>query len=209
LYAIQLGLEVKQSALDMRALILGAFLHDVGKIGVHDAILLKPGPLTPEEREVMRTHVERGVAIIESSRWLHLARNVIECHHERWDGEGYPRGLKGETIPLEARIFAIVDAFDALTSERPYKPPIPFPEVQSILNQEAGTHFDPDLVACFHKIAAGAFRDIGGATEFDLQTRLKAWVDLHSSFLHGDSPVAWNSLAGIHPSVAECVEEFS
>jgi putative nucleotidyltransferase with HDIG domain len=209
LYAIRLGLEVKDPALDMRALILGAFLHDVGKIGVHDAILLKPGPLTTEERELMRSHVERGVAIIESSRWLHLARNVIECHHERFDGEGYPRGLKGRTIPLEARIFAIVDAFDALTSERPYKPPIPLPEVQSILIQGAGSHFDPDLVACFLKIAAEAFQDIGGAPEFDLQTRLKAWVDQHSSFLHGDRPVAWHSLAGIHPAMAECVEEFS
>jgi putative nucleotidyltransferase with HDIG domain len=209
LYAIQLGLEVKDPALDMRALILGAFLHDVGKIGVHDAILLKPGPLTAEERVVMRSHVERGVAIIESSRWLHLARNVIEYHHERFDGEGYPRGLKGRTIPLEARIFAIVDAFDALTSERPYKPPIPLPEVQSILNREAGTHLDPDLLARFLRIAAEAFQDIGGATEFDLQNRLKAWVDLHSSFLHGDRPVAWSSLAGLHPAGAECAEECS
>ncbi|NWJ42518.1 MAG: HD-GYP domain-containing protein [Geothrix sp.] len=196
LYAIQLGLEVEDPALDMRALILGAFLHDVGKIGIHDAILLKPGPLTAEERMVMCSHVERGVAIIESSNWLHLARNVIECHHERFDGAGYPRGLSGRNIPLEARVFAIVDAFDALTSARPYKPPIPLPEVLTILDQEAGRHFDPDLVARFGRIAAKAFRDIGGAAEVELQARLKAWVDQHRSFLHTDQSVTWKSLAG-------------
>jgi HD-GYP domain-containing protein (c-di-GMP phosphodiesterase class II) len=196
LYAIQLGLEVKEPALDMRTLILGAFLHDVGKIGIHDAILLKPGPLTAEERVVMCSHVERGVAIIESSNWLHLARNVIECHHERFDGKGYPRGIEGRKIPLEARIFAIVDAFDALTSERPYKPAIPLPEVLAILDREAGSHFDPDLVVLFHSIAAKAFRDIGGAAEFELQARLKAWVDQHRSFLHTDRSVTWKSLAG-------------
>jgi HD-GYP domain-containing protein (c-di-GMP phosphodiesterase class II) len=180
----------------MRALILGAFLHDVGKIGIHDAILLKPGPLTAEERVVMCSHVDRGVAIIESSSWLHLARNVIECHHERFDGAGYPRGLVGRNIPLEARVFAIVDAFDALTCERPYKPPTPLPDVLAILEREAGTHFDPDLVACFRRIAVKAFRDIGEASEFELQARLKAWVDQHRSFLHADKPVTWKALAG-------------
>ena len=209
LYAIRLGLEVKDPALDMRALILGAFLHDVGKIGIHDAILLKPGPLPAEERVLMCSHVERGVAIIESSKWLHLARNVIGCHHERFDGGGYPRRLEGRDIPLEARIFAIVDVFDALTSERPYKPPIPLPEVLATLEREAGSHFDPDLLAHFLRIAAKAYRDIGGAVEFELQARLKAWVDQHHSFLHTDKPVIWKSLAGIPRAVPKCSNEFS
>lgn len=208
LYAIRLGLVVEDPALDMRALILGAFLHDVGKIGIHDAILLKPGPLTAEERLVMSSHVERGVAIIESSKWLHLARNVIECHHERFDGGGYPRGLKGRNIPLEARIFAIVDVFDALTSQRPYKPPIPLPEVMAILEREAGSHFDPDLVLRFSSIAAEAFRDIDGAAEFELQVGLKNWVDRHRSTLQADKPVPSKSLAGPHVPMPKCLDEL-
>jgi HD-GYP domain-containing protein (c-di-GMP phosphodiesterase class II) len=203
LYAIQLGLEVRDPTLDMRALVLGAFLHDIGKIGIHDAILLKAGPLTSEERLVMCSHVERGVTIIESSSWLHLARNVIECHHERFDGKGYPRGLEGREIPLEARIFAIVDVFDALTSRRPYKPPIPLHDVLAVLEREAGCHFDPGLVAHFRAIAAKVFWDVDGAAEFELQALLKVWVDQHRSFLYTDKPVTWNALTGPFGGCAE------
>jgi response regulator RpfG family c-di-GMP phosphodiesterase len=137
----------------------------------------------------MKTHVERGVAITESSQWLRLARNVIACHHERYDGTGYPQGLAGKDIPLEARIFAIVDVFDALTSERPYKKPIPLPEVLAILDQESGTHFDPDLLARFRILAPKAYAEIAGATEAELQARMRTLIQAGRPSLLADRPV--------------------
>ena len=124
LYAIALGEAVGIDATGMRALILGAFLHDVGKIGISDNILLKPAKLDPEEFSIMRTHVTLGLEILQDAEWLQAATDVVGNHHEKFDGTGYPRGLKGEAIPLNARIFAIVDVFDALASERPYKQPM-------------------------------------------------------------------------------------
>ena len=116
LYAIRLGEAVGTDKVDMRALILGAFLHDVGKIGIRDDILLKPTELNDEEVAIMHTHVQLGIGIIQTSEWLHATHDVIKYHHEKYDGSGYMKGLRGEEIPLEARIFAIVDVFDALTS---------------------------------------------------------------------------------------------
>ena len=115
-FAEQLGLSVES----IRSLIKGAFLHDVGKIGISDVILLKPGKLTREEFEIMKKHVQIGADIIHSSNWLHDALDIILYHHERYDGSGYPAGLKGAETPLFARVFAIVDVFDALLSHRPY-----------------------------------------------------------------------------------------
>jgi HD-GYP domain-containing protein (c-di-GMP phosphodiesterase class II) len=129
------------------------------------------------------------VAITESSQWLRLARNVIACHHERYDGTGYPQGLAGKDIPLEARIFAIVDVFDALTSERPYKKPIPLPEVLAILDQESGTHFDPDLLARFRILAPKAYAEIAGATEAELQARMRTLIQAGRPSLLADRPV--------------------
>lgn len=106
-----------------RHLIRGAFLHDVGKIGIPDAILLKPGTLTEEEFAVMRTHVRRGLAIVGRSRWLAPASAVIGGHHEKFDGSGYPQGLSGEAIPLAARIFAVMDVFDAIRSHSRWNGP--------------------------------------------------------------------------------------
>ena len=111
LYAVRLAEHIGLNKIQMRKLIAGAFLHDVGKIGVSDTILLKPGRHTDEESRVMRTHVSLGVDILRKSAWLQNARDVVECHHERYDGSGYPRGLQGEAIPLNARIFAIADVF--------------------------------------------------------------------------------------------------
>lgn len=131
----------------------GAILHDIGKIGISDNILLKPGPLTAEEWEVMRLHPEIGARIIEGVPFLKETLPVIRYHQERWDGSGYPIGLKGYDIPLMARIFAVVDAFDALTSERPYRQPISMMEAIEYLRSNAGILFDPDIVAAFARMA--------------------------------------------------------
>ena len=131
----------------------GAILHDIGKIGISDTILLKPGPLTPEEWETMRLHPDIGARIIEGIPFLKDALPVIRYHQERWDGTGYPIGLKGHEIPFMARIFSIVDAFDALTSERPYRKPISMMEAVNYLIEKANIHFDPEIVAEFAKMA--------------------------------------------------------
>ena len=126
-------------------------MHDVGKIGIPDAILQKPGKLTDEEWVVMRQHPEIGAAIMgeHPSGVLQLAREVALGHHEKWDGSGYPAGLAGEAIPLSARIIAIADVFDALTSVRPYKKAWPPEQAMAHITEQAGKHFDPALVVLF------------------------------------------------------------
>ncbi len=132
-------------------LLNAAPMHDVGKIGIPDAVLRKPGPLDADEWATMRRHPEIGAEIIgeHPSGVLQLAREIALAHHEKWDGSGYPRGLAGEAIPLSARIVAIADVFDALTTRRPYKEPWPVQEAMSHIAAQAGKHFDPALVALF------------------------------------------------------------
>jgi response regulator RpfG family c-di-GMP phosphodiesterase len=130
----------------------GVLLHDIGKIGIPDAILLKPGSLTPEEWQIMRTHPEIGKRLIEKIPFLHNAIPVVWCHHEKWDGNGYPRGLKGEAIPLNARIFSVVDAFDAMTFDRPYSKAIAFEAATAEIKRCAGSHFDPQVVESFLRV---------------------------------------------------------
>ena len=132
-------------------LLNAAPMHDIGKIGIPDAILQKPGKLTPEEWAVMQTHAQIGAEIIgeDGSDLLNMAREVALCHHEKWDGSGYPRGLKGEAIPISARIVALADVFDALTSERPYKHAWPIDDAVALIREQAGQHFDPALVTAF------------------------------------------------------------
>lgn len=127
----------------------GALLHDIGKLGIPDAVLLKPGPLTEEEWEIMRLHPVYAYQWLASIEFLRPALDIPYCHHEKWDGTGYPRGLKGEQIPLSARIFAIVDVWDALRSDRPYRLAWPEEKVREHLRELSGTHFDPRVVAAF------------------------------------------------------------
>jgi HD-GYP domain-containing protein (c-di-GMP phosphodiesterase class II) len=176
IYAVRLAEAVGLPHGGIRDLIAGAFLHDVGKIGISDNILLKPARLTAEEFAAMKTHVALGVDILAKSSWLQTARDVVECHHEKFDGTGYLRGLKGEAIPINARIFAIVDVFDALTSKRPYKAPMPFAEALAIIERDAGTHFDPRLAAAFAKIAEPLYASVSGAADAKVEAMLQELI---------------------------------
>ncbi len=130
----------------------GALLHDIGKMGIPDSILLKPGPLTPSEWEIMRQHPVHAYEMLKSIDYLSQALEIPYCHHERWDGSGYPRGLKGRDIPISARIFAVVDVWDALTSDRPYRPAWTARQALEYIQIESGKQFDPQVVNAFlHK----------------------------------------------------------
>ena len=172
-YAIAMGEALRLPGAELRDLIAGAFLHDVGKIGVPDAVLLKPGALTPEEMQAMRRHVPLGAGVIAGSPWLRGARAVVECHHEKFDGSGYPQGLAGGAIPLGARIFAIVDAFDALTSRRPYKEALAFDAAMALLERGRGTHFEPALLDAFRGVAAAVHGRIGTTDEAGLRRSVR------------------------------------
>jgi len=121
-------------------------LHDLGKVGISDATLQKAGPLTPEERQHMTSHVLKGAALLETMPGLTPLMPIVRSHHERWDGSGYPDGLSGEQIPLLARIVAVADAFDAMTSDRVYRKKLSLEEAFAELEQKAGSQFDPDIV---------------------------------------------------------------
>lgn len=127
----------------------GALLHDIGKMGIPDSILLKPGRLTDEEREVMERHPVYAYKMLAPIDFLRPVLDIPYCHHEKWDGSGYPRGLKGERIPLAARIFAVVDVHDALRSDRPYRDAWTEEEVIKYIREQAGQHFDPQVVEAF------------------------------------------------------------
>jgi putative two-component system response regulator len=150
--------------------VASARLHDVGKIAISDIILNKPGKLTPEEFVTVKTHVREGEQIIDKisaktgdEEFLLRARNFVSYHHERWDGSGYPYGLRGENIPLAGRIMAIVDVYDALVSERPYKKPFAYDVAVNIIMQEAGKHFDPTIAEIFY-LQREAFKNIASVT---------------------------------------------
>ncbi len=138
----------------------GAILHDVGKIGVSDAILRKPGTLTPEEWQEMRRHPEMGYQMLKHIPFLKPALGIVLHHQERWDGTGYPHGLAGERIPLGARIFAIVDTFDAMTSDRPYRKALGMQAVRDEIQRCKGTQFDPRVVEAFMSIEHGTWDTI-------------------------------------------------
>ncbi|MGH9493657.1 MAG: HD-GYP domain-containing protein, partial [Candidatus Sulfotelmatobacter sp.] len=133
----------------LRQIARGAFLHDIGKMGVPDHILRKPGPLTTQEREIMRRHCDIGYAVLERIPFLKEAAEIVLAHQEFYDGTGYPRGLKGEQIPLGARIFAVADTLDAMISDRPYRKALPISAAQEEIRRFSGTQFDPQVVKVF------------------------------------------------------------
>lgn len=163
----------------MQALIAGSFLHDVGKIGIPDAILLKPGKLDAQEMDTMRTHVAQGEEVVTGMGWLDGAQAVVAAHHEKWDGSGYPRGLAGEAIPLAARIFAVADVFDALCSKRPYKEPMTFDATMAILERDTGSHFDPAVMAAFLPMAREIYERLSGSSEADARQLLEERIRVH------------------------------
>jgi putative two-component system response regulator len=162
-YCALLAETIGESPERVEILRLASQMHDVGKIGIPDNILLKPGPLTPEERCIMQRHAEMGYRILcdSQSELLNLAASIAHTHHERYDGAGYPSGLAGTDIPIEGRIAAIADVFDALTSERVYKEAVPVNEAVEIMMAERGTHFDPDLLDHFFS-SMGAMAAVRG-----------------------------------------------
>lgn len=133
----------------------GALLHDIGKLGLPDAVLFKPGRLTEEERKVMQQHPVLGYNLLSGISFLQPALDIVYCHHERWDGSGYPRGLKREEIPLSARIFAVVDVWDALVSERLFRRSTPKHEALDYLKEQARKTLDPQVVAAFLDLMEG------------------------------------------------------
>jgi putative nucleotidyltransferase with HDIG domain len=155
--AIKLGKEMNLTERELKAFERGALLHDIGKIGISDIILHKPHQLSEEEWKIMRLHPDIGARIVEDIPFLQDTLPIIRYHHERWDGSGYPIGLQGEDIPLMARIFSVADAFDALTTHRPYREKISPQEAVAYLCEQSGVLFDPEVVSAFERI----FKDAG------------------------------------------------
>ena len=176
LYSTRIGESLGLPPAVMRVLIKGSFLHDVGKLGIPDNILLKPAKLDPQEFTVMKTHVDKGADIVQRSSWLTEGTEVVGYHHEKYAGGGYPHGLKGDDIPVTARIFAVSDVFDALTSHRPYKKPLTFEETMDILEQDRGKHFDPGVLDAFGRHARELYDRYAGHEGADLKDELAAVV---------------------------------
>ncbi|SES96044.1 two-component system response regulator [Paenibacillus sp. NFR01] len=170
------------NAENINLIVLSAPLHDIGKVGIPDHILLKPGPLTPEEFEVMKTHTTLGrEAVLRAEQlmdkpetFLRFAREIVYSHHEKWNGTGYPQGLAGNSIPLSARLMAVADVYDALTSRRVYKEAMSHEQAVNIIIQDAGKHFDPEIVKIFME-CKDKFKEISMefASEHSLQ---ETWI---------------------------------
>src|SRR6201992_51982 len=159
------GMEIARAAgtarPDAPELEFGFLLHDIGKVAVPDSILYKPGPLTSEERALMARHPAIGAEIVGQIEFLTDATQIVRSHHERWDGMGYPDGLAGEQIPLAARVFAVADVLDALTTDRPYRAGFPLRQARAMISEESGSHFDPDVIDAFREIDDSTFAAIG------------------------------------------------
>jgi len=159
-YAVMVAQAMNVGEPDLSWIRRGAILHDVGKIGVSDAILRKPGKLDAAEWEEMKRHPEMGYRMLKHIRFLQPALEIVHCHQERWDGSGYPHGLKGEAIPLGARIFAAVDTFDAMTSDRPYRAALSIEAARDEIRRFSGIQFDPKVAEAFLAIEGSVWRDI-------------------------------------------------
>ncbi len=171
MYSLLLAEELRLPDAERALLQVGTPLHDIGKIGIEDAVLRKPGSLTATEFEHMKTHTLKGAAILETIPGLRLAIPIARNHHERWDGKGYPDGLAADQIALVARIVAVADAFDAMSSDRPYRKGMPDAQLDKILRDGSGRQWDPNVVdaffACRDKIRRAANDSTVGAVPLD------------------------------------------
>jgi putative nucleotidyltransferase with HDIG domain len=162
-YGIEIARAVGMAHPDAPEMEFGFLLHDIGKVAVPDSILYKPGPLTTEERALMARHPAIGAEIVSGIEFLAEASEVVRSHHERWDGMGYPDGLAGEQIPVAARVFAVADVLDALTTDRPYRTGFSLDEARAMIVEESGSHFDPDVIDAFRTIEDRTFVALGEA----------------------------------------------
>ena len=181
LYAVRIAEKLGMDAGEMRSLVKGAFLHDIGKIAIQDNILRKKDQLTAEEFEIMKTHVNHGLDVVTRSTWLRDAEAVVGGHHEKYDGKGYPQGTSGKDIPLLARIFAVADVFDALTSVRPYKEPMGCEAALEILHHRRNTHFDPEILDVFMGQAKSLYQRYANRLSDELRSEL---LDVAGQYFH-------------------------
>jgi methanogenic corrinoid protein MtbC1 len=173
-------------------------LHDVGKVAIPDAILLKPGPLTPEERAIVETHAEEGHRLVRgsSSSILDMAATIALSHQEKWDGTGYPRGLKGEAIPIEGRIVAVADVFDALTSDRVYRKAFAIEDAVQMMREQRGRHFDPVLLDAFMEVLGRTGADARAQLRSDPQALVESTLETFAGALErGDAEMAEGAIA--------------
>jgi methanogenic corrinoid protein MtbC1 len=204
LLAEEVGIEPERCEL----LSYAAPLHDVGKVAIPDAILLKPGPLTAEERAIVETHAEEGYRLLRnsSSSILDMAATIALSHHEKWDGSGYPRGLAGEQIPIEGRIVAVADVFDALTSDRVYRAAFPVEEAIEMMREQRGRHFDPVLLDAFLEILSSSGPDARADIKANPEALLDAVLETYASALErgdaerGEGAIAQAIEDGIPPA---------
>jgi len=185
-YSVRLAEAIGLPRDEIQSLIKGALLHDVGKLAIRDNILLKQGKLTEDEFSIMKTHVEHGLEITARARWLEDADPVVGGHHEKFGGAGYPGGLRGEAIPVAARIFAITDVFDALTSRRPYKAPMSFDEAIDILENGRDSHFDPALLDAFCGIARDLYNTYSDKGDDKPRLQLESMIEEYFKRNAGD-----------------------
>ena len=190
-FSLRLGRELRLDSEQLRALEFGSLLHDIGKIGVPDAILRKPSALTEEEWVRMREHPRHGQKILRGIGFLEGAARVVAQHHERWDGTGYPLGLRGEGIDLNARIFAVADAFDAMTSDRVYRKGRPYEAAAAELDGWAGRQFDPRVVAAFGRVPREEWEELrcessrsAGGCDPKVEAAVQAVASTESSIAH-------------------------
>ena len=160
LYSVKIAELIGDMQDELKTLAMGAWLHDIGKLAIPDSILLKPGALTDKEREIMQRHVELGYELMKGIPFLANAAEIILAHHERYNGSGYPRRLGGESIPRCARIFAVADSFDAMTSDRPYRSALPVQTARNVIEAERGALFDPEMVDAFLALGEDAWNRI-------------------------------------------------
>jgi len=186
-YCLEIARVMGFSDEDMQQLKWGACLHDIGKIATPDSILLKPAKLTPSETSVMWDHPSSGYELVDRVSFLSAAAQIVLTHHERYDGSGYPHKLKGDAIPLGARVFAVADALDAMTSDRPYRPALPFAVARDEIRRESGRQFDPRVVEAFFSLPEDTWVKLRENAEQDRSARIEAGAPLAQLFASGSS----------------------